>query len=413
MADFAALTRACVAAPDDDVPRLVLADALEQAGDPIAELIRVQCQLQGPDVDLATAERKRLELREQELLSRYQRYWVPALPHVGTELQFGFRRGFIEWISGPLGELLPVQVELLERLPLLRAFAPAAEPAWKQRWMEFRISPLAARLEELDLGRWTDLEDLRTMAAAPNFEWLKHLHVRSDFGPTAAEVLSEGPWRNLQRLVLEASRLDEVGLRFVLRLRLTLLSAGGRTIDRFGAAALAEEGRRLEHLELTDTELGDEGAKAIAGGVALGRLKTLALARCRIGVAGVEALGASQQLASLVTLSLSDNPIGADGAWRLLEGDGLPRLRQLNLASTRLGNRGAEAVMLMTRARTLERLNLSDNGLTDESVAGLSRLGGLKALALNGNKLTRAGLTALQEALPQTVIYQGGPPKRR
>jgi uncharacterized protein (TIGR02996 family) len=44
--DALALLRACALFPDDDTPRLMLADALDEAGDGArAELIRVQCEL--------------------------------------------------------------------------------------------------------------------------------------------------------------------------------------------------------------------------------------------------------------------------------------------------------------------------------------------------------------------------------
>jgi uncharacterized protein (TIGR02996 family) len=47
MADESAFRAAVLAAPDDDGPRLVYADWLEERGDPYGELIRTQCKLAG------------------------------------------------------------------------------------------------------------------------------------------------------------------------------------------------------------------------------------------------------------------------------------------------------------------------------------------------------------------------------
>ncbi|WP_371388991.1 TIGR02996 domain-containing protein, partial [Salmonella sp. M9-2] len=72
--------------PDDDGPRLVYADFLEEHGQPArAALIRVQCQL---------AEGDHPELLEQEaaLLKKFGREW--AGPLLGLVKKWSYRRGF-------------------------------------------------------------------------------------------------------------------------------------------------------------------------------------------------------------------------------------------------------------------------------------------------------------------------------
>jgi uncharacterized protein (TIGR02996 family) len=55
-------------APDDDVPRLLFADWLEDQGDPRGELIRLQCHLARWEPDWRR--RTQLQQREQELLAQ-------------------------------------------------------------------------------------------------------------------------------------------------------------------------------------------------------------------------------------------------------------------------------------------------------------------------------------------------------
>src|SRR5262249_32317307 len=83
-----------VANPDDDAPRLIFADWLEEQGDgDRAEFIRVQVErarLPGWD-----ARQVRLRLRERDLLDRHGRNWREELPLVKGVGWGEFRRGFV------------------------------------------------------------------------------------------------------------------------------------------------------------------------------------------------------------------------------------------------------------------------------------------------------------------------------
>src|SRR5436309_3641087 len=85
--------------PDDDGPRLVYADWLDDHGDPErAEFVRAQCALEAmPPED---AGRPGLQRRAQELLGRHGKGWASVLP--GGVEDWTFRRGFIEEVRvGP------------------------------------------------------------------------------------------------------------------------------------------------------------------------------------------------------------------------------------------------------------------------------------------------------------------------
>ncbi len=85
--DRAALFEAVYAAPADDAPRLVLADALLELNDPRGEFISLQCRRDG----LGRAEKKRVA----ELLTAHRTEWCDALAEViSSGASTVFRRGF-------------------------------------------------------------------------------------------------------------------------------------------------------------------------------------------------------------------------------------------------------------------------------------------------------------------------------
>jgi uncharacterized protein (TIGR02996 family) len=83
-----AFLEAICAAPEDDTPRLVFADWLDDNGEPErAEFIRVQCALARLRADTRFAfplrcdpRRDGLEARQQLLLARHGQRWLADLP---------------------------------------------------------------------------------------------------------------------------------------------------------------------------------------------------------------------------------------------------------------------------------------------------------------------------------------------
>src|SRR4051794_32461983 len=94
-----AFLQAIAEAPDDDAPRLVFADWLQDEGDADrAEFVRAQCAL----ARIAADDPRRPELcrREDELLAAHREEWLaadlPAWARPGAE----FRRGFVAHVPG-------------------------------------------------------------------------------------------------------------------------------------------------------------------------------------------------------------------------------------------------------------------------------------------------------------------------
>ena len=92
MADRDTFLRAIAANPDDDAPRLIFSDWLEEKGDQeLGEFIRIQCALASSN--LSEKSRYTLRVRERELLDARRHEWCQA---VGLPIEeVSFERGFI------------------------------------------------------------------------------------------------------------------------------------------------------------------------------------------------------------------------------------------------------------------------------------------------------------------------------
>src|SRR5262245_23510597 len=92
MSNETAFLSAILDAPDDDVPRLVFADWLDDNGDSArAEFIRAQVRLERlPEYD---PERFELEERSLDLLAEHRAEWLAGLPAWARRARMTFRRG--------------------------------------------------------------------------------------------------------------------------------------------------------------------------------------------------------------------------------------------------------------------------------------------------------------------------------
>src|SRR4051794_8966487 len=110
------LLRAVLDDPDDDAPRLVYADWLDDHGaHDRAEFIRVQIELARlPQGDPG---RPALQVREGALLAPNREAWVAALP-AWARRQGVFRRGFVAQVSATVVQWLQGGAAVVRHTPL-------------------------------------------------------------------------------------------------------------------------------------------------------------------------------------------------------------------------------------------------------------------------------------------------------
>jgi uncharacterized protein (TIGR02996 family) len=193
-----ALLAAILAAPDDDTPRLVYADWLDEHDQPErAEFIRVQ-------IALAHGSTLALRAREKVLLALYKAEWLAPLKTAGEPLHGTahgqFRRGFVEIVWMTALEFVIQAEALFARIPVRELRAT------KTLSVGFRAllrCPLLARLTGLDFSdRLFGDRDVWELASSTNVGALRILRLRgcriTDTGALRlAQVKFDCPLREL------------------------------------------------------------------------------------------------------------------------------------------------------------------------------------------------------------------------
>ncbi len=232
--DRAAFVRAIADDPDDDLPRLVFADWLDEHGEPErAEFVRVQCALARVPRREAPAE---LVAREHELLTAHGQAWAAEWHGLRGVAWEGLDRGFVSTFHvADVAEFVTSSEQALRAVPI------------------GRLSLRSARTS-----------DLRTLVGSRAMIYLPDLAVDGcNFGNAGAEVIANAP-----------------GVRGLRRLSLTRDHIGDR-----GAQALAESPHLagLRRLDLAGNRIGDTGAEALAAAAGWAHLTHLLLAKNPIG----------------------------------------------------------------------------------------------------------------------------------
>jgi uncharacterized protein (TIGR02996 family) len=339
--------------PDDDTPRLILADWLEEHGDPRGEFVRVQCELaRHPAKVRWDAD---LKVRERELLAHFEREWLAPLwedVRRGTT-SATFQRGLI-------------------RLRL------RADDLFGQAWSRDRTWNAAEAPSWIDqVSLWNITQPtLAELAADPVLARLTALCLR--FSGTgrfpAADILADSrQCANLVALEMLDLSIDDNDLCRLARSpylpQLKRLSLIDNSVRGSAVPELAKC-TSLQALDLSRNQLGDAGAQALSN-VPFGRLATLGLDFNRVGDFGARALAASAALANVRALSLTGNVIGSDGAAALAASPSLANLRMLALGQNMIGAKGADALVKSPHLKQLAVLDLQGNVLPDAKKAAL------------------------------------------
>ncbi len=182
-----------LSSPDDDGPRLVYADVLQERGDARGEFIPLQCELVKWSVRADASRFQAMRERERELLAEHGQEWVDqAIPF---RCDGFFRRGFVEELQCLPGAILHRGLEVVAPVRVLRLEGDtSAEVA--QRVMAL---PLGARVRELTLRLVDSPIDGSLRAAGAGLSVLKQLSADAN----TIELLDQLGWlARLRRLDL-------------------------------------------------------------------------------------------------------------------------------------------------------------------------------------------------------------------
>ena len=322
-ADRAAFLRAICAAPDDDTPRLVFADWLDEHGDAKrAEFIRVSCELE--QVEEFGPRWRALGERSRKLLDPNRAKWSSELADRKL-LNVEFRRGFVDEVTIYSKRFVADAAKLLALAPIQRLkLADLTAARGNVPLDDVLACPAVARLRGLDLSN-TPLPDsaVEQLAACVNLRGLRELSLD-------ASALTGDACRTLLRSEYLAGLTD-----LTLAVRFDSNAAG----NDLAVALAAEPGlRRIARLTLRGCQVGPAGAKALAGSPHAAGLRFLAVsgggysAETRLGPKGMQALARSVNLAGLTALVVTGQEIGLGGVQALADSPHLDGLRHLDLS---------------------------------------------------------------------------------
>jgi uncharacterized protein (TIGR02996 family) len=338
-------------APDDDGPRLVMADWFEDNGDPKrADFIRTQIRLAD---DLGPNERRALEAREEELLLPNLEHWLGPLWRTPWEAKC--RRGTAR-VKIQAGRLLQGNKRGIAGMEFPnRLVTDLLTEGTSSRWTEFAEMECLECLTGLVLGGSKMSEaDVRTLAASPRLRELRRLGIRSVGNRTRGltregmAALVESPHlAKLTGLDFASSPLDHEAMELLTKgspWKLTSLNLDGTALHDYTMGLLLEAPwlAGLTELSVHGCMIYDEQVQWIVRDLAPARLRSLCLGGCRVADEGAELIAASPHLAELRELWLGFPKFTERGARALADSPHLKKLRLLYLYDMRADSPAAE-----------------------------------------------------------------------
>jgi uncharacterized protein (TIGR02996 family) len=425
--ELVALLAACRARPADDLPRLVLADWLDENGQPErAEFVRIQVEVSHPTADV---ERIRgLKKREAELLAEHENDWTGGYQAAAARMTPLNRRR-------ENGGFAPIPPPHRFVRGLMR-IGNAAEFVDRVELHEWLRSPDLPWVEQIDFSFSTidwfvksDLPDelhgriglnvgfsgpnpeshrqqLRLLAVSSNFTAVRALTTRRASIP-AAEVVNELAKADLSSLVSLSLPQDVPGgaaeaVASVPFVALSSLDLG--PIPEAGVRALIASPHlgNLTHLNLLASPMGDGGMAALCRSGLSHTLRRVEFPNTGISDVGVAALAKSPLFAHMhgPRLNLMMNRIGDDGLKALAASEHLLRFRELVMRENVVGDEGVEALTASPFAANLAFLDFWRNRITDRGAFALAKspyLNKVVDLSVKENAVSAAGAAALHE----------------
>lgn len=354
MNDLDNLLRAARMAPEDDIPRLLLADWLEEYGNhddrARAEFIRLQCQL----ARLAPAwpGRSDLEWRQRQLWWDHVEQWLGPIYDAASS--FEFRRGLASVELN--GKGASVEDDLfhasgwrwVEHLRLVRPN--------RRMMLALLDSPAAGQLQRLEIVGGEHLWDGALAGEYEDADMLQELRIhQANLNDSGLEWLAQWPMlRGLRVLDVSGNVLHGAGL------------------EAIGHSAVLT---RLEELDVSENPLWIE----------------------TLGMAHLLSSPANQRLTSLGLRRAGYSGIIS----QMIRDEESPNLRELDLRSNALGDEDVRLLATSSILRRLRGLDLSDNVFDEDAILALTQtplLDELETLDLGSVSLSRPALEALARA---------------
>jgi uncharacterized protein (TIGR02996 family) len=314
-----------VAHPDDDAPRLIYADWLDDHGKADrAEFIRLQCRIVRAPADHPDLEAWRQ--REAQLLRRHGSLWSRPLPY-RPYFNSPFHRGFVESVDVDLDQFLQLGDRPWQKPLRMLRFMHVSAPSLRRLVQVPQLARLAALVVT---GTWR-AAGLAVLLGSPHLRNLRGLSVwNTPLGLAGLETLIDSPLApNLTHLDLSATRLGLEAMHHLARAAsLHSLVALDLHNNRVDVASLRElDGSShlgsLRRLDLWYNRLGDQGVEEFVRMPLFARLERLVLGYNRLTERGVRALARAPALVNLRLLILGVDRLGHDG---VLELAGSPHL---------------------------------------------------------------------------------------
>jgi uncharacterized protein (TIGR02996 family) len=166
--------------PDDDTPRLIYADWLEDNGNqPRAEFIRAQCECArlfraGKEI------RQALDMRAKyaDLLRKHEKEWVGEFPNKAQS--WSFARGFIEYVAVEAGNFLKYADDIFANTPIRRLYISNVGRLLRQ----IADCPHLARLSQLHLSQLGQ-PDMTPLVLCPYLTNIDQLEIWDNIAPPA------------------------------------------------------------------------------------------------------------------------------------------------------------------------------------------------------------------------------------
>jgi uncharacterized protein (TIGR02996 family) len=376
-----------LAHPDDNTPRLIFADWLDEHGDSArAEFIRVQ-------VERATlpkwdARQVRLRLRERALIEEYGDVWKAELPRIKGIAWEEFRRGFVATATVSSFAALGAGARA--------CWAAAPIEAISLRWprqveSKKSLAPISGLRELSITGQHVDYWGPGRLADAPLLSTLRTLNI-SNCGLSRdgfRRLLASPHLGNLTALRVPLNRLGNLGVRALFDAKsmkslteLDLSESGTYGTGRYredpviGAAGLTALAMwpgmtRIRSLTLSGNSVKRDGLRALLRSPPAAGLKELVLRHNELPGQAMAEFGTAHRELKLEVLDLGENPLGDLGPADLALAPCLAELKVLALDRCETQLSGARWLTNAPFVASLRRLNVDYNSFAPE---GLYRL---------------------------------------